>query len=89
MATLENLIAKLEENAAKRLEAQIETAKHDYQEGMNDCKNGEGIIKECHDAYRLRVAYCPRYARGTIHLLELPALLPPAPVCPLVAPAGH
>lgn len=40
MATFENLITELEDAAAKRLASQIETAKHDYQEGMNDCKAG-------------------------------------------------
>ena len=37
---LKELINELEETAAKRLASQIETAKHDYQEGMNDCENG-------------------------------------------------
>lgn len=38
--TIDKLISELEEASAKRLAAQIATAEHDYQEGMNDCKNG-------------------------------------------------
>lgn len=40
MKTIDDLTQELTAAAQKRLAAQIETARHDYQEGMNDCKNG-------------------------------------------------
>ena len=39
MKTIDDLTQELIAAAQKRLAAQIETARHDYQEGMNDCKN--------------------------------------------------
>lgn len=40
MKTIDNIIEELTTVALKRLDAQIATARHDYQEGVNDCKNG-------------------------------------------------